>query len=130
MTSLTNPVTKVRCGISSWSGLWGAITFALASTAIASAPLAQEVTIGWTSYPADIPVIADAVDGAKNAASELGVGVEFALAAGAAAQANAVDNLLALGVDVIAIDPEDSKAIGPSVEKANEAGVPVVMFIG
>jgi ABC-type sugar transport system substrate-binding protein len=31
---------------------------------------------------------------------------------------------------VIAIDPEDSKAIGPSVKKANEAGVPVVMWIG
>lgn len=91
---------------------------------------AQDVTIGWTSYPADIPVIADAIDGGKNEAARLGVKLEFALSAGAAAQANAVDNLLALGVDVIAIDPEDSKAIGPSVKKANEAGVPVVMWIG
>ena len=63
-------------------------------------------------------------------AEKLGVGLEFALAAGAAAQANAVDNLLALGVNVIAIDPEDSKAVGPSVKKANEAAVPVVMRIG
>jgi ABC-type sugar transport system substrate-binding protein len=92
--------------------------------------LAKDVTIGWTSYPADIPVIADAVDGAKNAAKDTGVKLEFALSAGAAAQANAVDNLLALGVDVIAIDPEDSKAIGPSVKKANEANVAIVMFIG
>jgi ribose transport system substrate-binding protein len=91
---------------------------------------AQDIKVGWTSYPADIPVIADAVDGAKNAAKDLGVQLEFALSAGAAAQANAVDNLLALGVNVIAIDPEDSKAIGPSVKKANEAKVPVVMFIG
>lgn len=91
---------------------------------------AQDVTVGWTSYPADIPVIADAIDGGKTEAEKLGVGLEFALSAGAAAQANAVDNLLALGVDVIAIDPEDSKAIGPSVKKANEAGVPVVMWIG
>jgi ABC-type sugar transport system substrate-binding protein len=92
--------------------------------------LAQDVTVGWTSYPADIPVIADAIDGGKTEAEKLGVGLEFALSAGAAAQANAVDNLLALGVDVIAIDPEDSKAIGPSVKKANEADVPVVMWIG
>jgi len=91
---------------------------------------AQDVTVGWTSYPADIPVIADAIEGGRAEAEKLGVGLEFALAAGAAAQANAIDNLLALGVDVIAIDPEDSKAIGPSVKKANEAGVPVVMWIG
>ena len=96
----------------------------------ASVAQAQDVTVGWTSYPADIPVIADAIDGGKTEAEKLGVGLEFALSAGAAAQANAVDNLLALGVDVIAIDPEDSKAIGPSVKKANEAGVPVVMWIG
>ena len=91
---------------------------------------AEDVTIGWTSYPADIPVIADAIGGGKDEAERLGVNLEFALSAGAVAQANAVDNLLALGVDVIAINPEDSRAIGPSVKKANEAGVPVVMWIG
>ena len=109
------------------------VSAALAAASIlgmTQAVMAQAVTIGWTSYPADIPVIADAIDGGKNEAERLGVNLEFALSAGAAAQANAVDNLLALGVDVIAIDPEDSRAIGPSVEKANEAGVPVVMWIG
>lgn len=102
----------------------------LASLATGPQALAQEVKIGWTSYPADIPVIADAIDGAKVEAAKIGVKMEFALSAGAAAQANAVDNLLALGVNVIAIDPEDSKAIGPSIKKANEAGVPIIMFIG
>ena len=91
---------------------------------------ADDITIGWTSYPADIPVIADAIEGGKDEAERLGVNVEFALSAGAVAQANAVDNLLALEVDILAINPEDSRAIGPSVVKANEAGVPVVMFIG
>jgi len=95
-----------------------------------AAASAKDVTIGWTSYPADIPVIADAVDGGKNAAKEIGAKLQFALSAGAAAQANAMDNLIALGVDVIAIDPEDSKAIGPSIKKANEANIPVIMFIG
>ena len=91
---------------------------------------AEDVTIGWTSYPADIPVIADAIDGAKDEAERLGVNIEFALSAGAMAQANAVDNLLALEVDVLAINPEDSRAIGPSVVNANDSGVPVVMWIG
>ena len=41
-----------------------------------------------------------------------------------------MDDLIAQGVDVIAIDPEDSQAIGASVKKANAAGIPVVMWIG
>ena len=90
----------------------------------------DEITIGWTSYPADIPVIADAIEGGRAEGKALGVNVEFALSAGAAAQANAVDNLLVLGVDVLAINPEDSQAIGASVKKANEAGVPVALWIG
>ena len=98
--------------------------------AVSQGAAAQDISIGWTSYPADIPVIADAIDGGKDEAERLGVKLEFALSAGAVAQANAVDNLLALGVDIIAIDPEDSRAIGPSVVKANQAGVPVVMWIG
>ena len=100
--------------------------FVTSSTAWAQ----DEITIGWTSYPADIPVIADAIDGGRAAGEALGVKVVFALAAGASAQANAVDNLLVLGVDVLAIDPEDSQAIGASIKKANKAGVPVVMWIG
>ncbi len=103
---------------------------AILGLAAAGGAAAKDITIGWTSYPADLPVIADAIDGAKNQAKELGVKMQFALSAGAAAQANAMDNLLSLGVDVIAIDPEDSKAIGPSVKKANEAKVPIIMFIG
>ena len=98
--------------------------------AVSQGAVTDEVTIGWTSYPADIPVIADAIGGGEDEAGRLGVNLEFALSAGAVAQANAVDNLMALGVDVLAINPEDSRAIGPSVVKANEAGIPVVMFIG
>lgn len=90
----------------------------------------KQVRVGWTSYPADLPPIADAIEGGKTAAAALNVHIEFALAAGAVAQASAVDNLLASGVDVLAIDPEDSKAIGPSIRKANELGVPVIMWIG
>ena len=88
------------------------------------------ITIGWTSYPADIPVIADAIQGGKDEAKRLGAEVVFALAAGPAAQANSMDDLIARGVDVLAVNPEDSKAIGASVKKANAAGIPVVMWIG
>ena len=102
----------------------------LAIVAAGGTAKAKDLVIGWTSYPADLPVIADAIDGSKTAAAAIGAKMQFALSAGAAAQANAMDNLITLGVDVIAIDPEDSKAIGPSIKKANEANIPVVMFIG
>ena len=119
----------MTCSIEPWRKLAAAFAASLLWV-LPPGATAQDVTIGWTSYPADIPVIADAIDGGKDEAERLGVNLEFALSAGAVAQANAVDNLLALGVDVIAINPEDSRAIGPSVKKANEAGVPVVMWIG
>jgi len=124
-------IKRIECRPSMTRGVLLAGAAALLSLAVGSgAAIAKDIKIGWTSYPADLAVIADSIDGAKNAAKELGVNVEFALAAGAAAQANAMDNLLSLNVDVIAIDPEDSKAIGPSIKKANEAKVPVIMFIG
>lgn len=112
----------------------GCVALAVTATILSglSAPVsaAEHVSIGWTSYPADIPVIADAIEGGKDEAKALGVKLVFALSAGASAQANAVDNLLALEVDILAIDPEDSQAIGASVKKANKANVPVVMWIG
>ena len=40
---------------------------------------ANAITIGWTSYPADIPVIADAIQGGKDEAKRLGAEVVFAL---------------------------------------------------
>lgn len=103
--------------------------FALAlSTSAANSQ--DRIKIGWTSYPADLSVIADAIEGGKTAAEVFGVDIEFGLAAGAAAQANAVDNLLAAGVDVLAINPEDSNAIDSSVAAANRLGIPVIMWIG
>ncbi len=47
-----------------------------------------------------------------------------------AQQASDIDAMLSRGLDVIAINPNDGKAIGTSVRAANRAGVPVVMWIG
>lgn len=107
------------------------VATALCAALAASVSSAQErIKIGWTSYPADLSVIADSIEGGKATAEALGVDIEFALAAGAVAQANAVDNLLAAGIDVLAINPEDSNAIGASVAAANALGIPVIMWIG
>ncbi|MFO3715428.1 D-ribose ABC transporter substrate-binding protein [Anaerococcus cruorum] len=42
------------------------------------------------------------------------------------AQSNQVEDLITQGVDLIIINPVDSTAIAPSVEKANEANIPVI----
>lgn len=102
----------------------------IAIVSVVTVEAKDRIKIGWTSYPADLSVIADSIEGGKTTAGELGVDIEFGLAAGAAAQANAVDNLLAKGINVLVIDPEDSNAIGPSVAAANKLGVPVIMWIG
>ena len=41
-------------------------------------------------------------------------------------QSNQVEDLITQGVDLIIINPVDSTAIAPSVEKANEANIPVI----
>ncbi|NNE92458.1 MAG: substrate-binding domain-containing protein [Verrucomicrobiales bacterium] len=43
-------------------------------------------------------------------------------------QANQVQDFIAQGVDAIAINPCESKAIGPAIKAANEAGIPVFTF--
>lgn len=37
-----------------------------------------------------------------------------------------IDNFIAAGVDLILLNPGDSKAIGPAIKKAQDAGIPVV----
>lgn len=107
------------------------VTASILSLALSAPLLAQgKITIGWACMPPEIAVIAEAVDGAKATAEKLGVEINFGQASGASAQANAIDGLLAAKVNVLAIDPEDSTAIGSSVKKANEVGIPVVMFVG
>src|SRR3954447_24415769 len=83
MTMMLKFKSEARHGIAKWSGIYGALALIAASTVVSGSSLADNVKIGWTSYPADLAVIADAIDGAKNAGKEIGVDVEFALAAGA-----------------------------------------------
>ena len=48
----------------------------------------------------------------------------------AAGQASGIEDLFAKGIDVLAVDPNDGKAIGPLVKEANKRNIPVVMFVG
>jgi ribose transport system substrate-binding protein len=67
--------------------------------------------------------------GAQDAADEYGVGFSSVgppQDGDAAGQATVIENFVASGVDALVIAPVDSSALVPSVELANESGIPVV----
>lgn len=66
-------------------------------------------------------------DGAKTAATSAGIDLVVADAGGdAAKQASQVEDFITQNVAVILLNPVDSDAIVPSVEKANAAKIPVI----
>ncbi|MHB8590234.1 MAG: sugar ABC transporter substrate-binding protein [Candidatus Dormibacteraceae bacterium] len=75
-------------------------------------------------------MVALAVNAAQAEAKKQGVDVKFAYATDAPSQQTAVETLLGEGVNVLAIDPNDSTAIGTAVKLANSQNVPVITFVG
>ncbi|MBN9075810.1 MAG: sugar ABC transporter substrate-binding protein [Rhizobiales bacterium] len=91
---------------------------------------AADTVIGFTSNGFQIAALAEARDGAMEEAKKKGVRIDYITAKDAADQQRAVESLIAKHVSVIAIDPLDAVAISESVRAANEAGIPVVMWVG
>ncbi len=91
---------------------------------------ASPLVLGFSSYPPVVPVIASAVSGARSEAKKTHVQIRFGLAADAPSQQSAIDQLIGVGVNVLAIDPNDSTAITTSVTAANSKNIPVIMWVG
>lgn len=73
------------------------------------------------------PFFVDLRDGAEEKAEELGLTLEVKDAQNdAATQNNQIDNAIASKADLVIINPVDSDAAAPGVEKLNEAGIPVI----
>lgn len=84
-------------------------------------------TVGLALSTLQNPFFVSLRDGAESAAEEAGVELLVADAQDdAQTQADDLQNFISQGVDVIAVNPVDSAAIVPSIEAANEAGIPVV----
>ncbi|TDD65577.1 sugar ABC transporter substrate-binding protein [Jiangella aurantiaca] len=92
------------------------------------------ITIGWT--PPDITgVFQTATDFFEQAAAEAGEqGIDVDVISRSPAthvdfadQVAIIEDYVTSGVDVIAISPADTEAIKPAVQRANEAGIPVIM---
>lgn len=92
------------------------------------------ITIGWT--PPDITGVfqtaTDFFEQAAREAGEHGIDVEVISRSPATHvdfgdQVAIIEDYVTVGVDAIAISPADTEAIKPAVQRANEAGIPVIM---
>ena len=105
-----------------------AVAAAMTATMISGVAYADNIRIAYTGYSTDQPFWVGVGEAAKNKAAELGV--EFidltATQADAAAQKDAVDRALNMGVSGIIIGSVDNRAFGSSLDMAAKKGIPVV----
>jgi ribose transport system substrate-binding protein len=105
-----------------------ALAAAMAATVMSATTFAADIRIAYTGYSTDQPFWVGVGQAAKNKAAELGV--EFvdltATQADAAAQKDAVDRAINMGVDGIIIGSVDNRAFGSSLDRASKKGIPVV----
>jgi ribose transport system substrate-binding protein len=94
----------------------------------------KEVTIGWT--PPDITGVfktaTDFFEESAAGANEAGFDVEVVSRSpethtAYADQLAIIEDFVSQQVDVIAVSPADTEAIKPAIQRANEAGIPVIM---
>ncbi len=84
-------------------------------------------SIGLAISTLQNPFFVSLRDGAQDAADEAGATLSISDAQDdAQQQADDIQDFITQGVDVLIINPVDSAAIVPSVEAANDAGIPVV----
>lgn len=85
------------------------------------------ITIGYSGYTVSNPFFAGILEGLERGAEETGITLISTNANGDPnQQVTDVENLITQGVDYIAINPADGKAIIPAVKAADAAGIPVI----
>src|SRR3954463_5901600 len=97
----------------------------------ATTVMAQDVTVGLITKTETNPFFVKMREGAEAKAKELGV--KLITAAGKFdgdndGQVAAIENLIAAGAKGFAIVPSDSKAIVPTIKKARDAGLKVIVL--
>ena len=91
-----------------------------------------ETTMGIVVKIGGIPWFNAMEDGIKERAAELGVSAEMIgpTSADPALQVRAIEDLIAKGVDVIGVVPNDEAALEPVLKKAMDAGIKVIAHEG
>lgn len=99
----------------------------LGMTSFAATAAKDQITIGLSMNTLNNPFFVTVVEGARAKAKELGVKLIVTDAQNdPGKEITNIENLIMQRVDVLILDPSDSDAIVPSVEAANDAGIPVV----
>jgi len=100
--------------------------------AITGTHAAAETTMGIVVKIGGIPWFNAMEEGIKERAAELGVSAEMIgpTSADPALQVRAIEDLIAKGVDVIGVVPNDEAALEPVLKKAMEAGIKVIAHEG
>ncbi|MCU0912280.1 MAG: substrate-binding domain-containing protein [Rhodobacteraceae bacterium] len=106
-----------------------------ATTAIAlswTGSAMAETTMGIVVKIGGIPWFNAMEEGIKERAAELGVTAEMIgpTSADPALQVRAIEDLIAKGVDVIGVVPNDEAALEPVLQKARDAGIKVIAHEG
>lgn len=104
-----------------------------AAALMGSAAFAQETTqIGVVVKIGGIPWFNAMEEGIERKAEELGVDAQMIgpVSADPALQVQAIEDLIAKGVDVIGIVPNDQAALEPVLKKAMDAGIKVIAHEG
>jgi len=90
-------------------------------------PTPEKIVIGWSAPSAIDPFQINLWDGMKATAEELGIELIVLDSENKVEkQAADMEDLILRNVDMIIVSPWDADAIIPSIEKANEAGIPVM----
>ncbi len=110
------------------SALKGMVATAAMTVALAGGALADDLRIAYTGYSTDNTFWIGVADSAAAKAGEMGI--EFldltASSPDAAAQKDAVDRAINMGVDGIIIGSVDNRAFDASLDNAKRKGIPVV----
>lgn len=87
----------------------------------------KKITIGLSMNTLNNPFFVTVVEGARAKAKEMNIHLVVTDAQNdPGKEITNIENLILQNVDVLILDPSDSDAIVPSVEAANDAGIPVV----
>ncbi len=106
-----------------------AVVFAvsMASVALTAEKATERVTIGIAMIDLTNPFFVDMMTGGNIAAKEVNTKVLWKSSEGRLENELAIlENFIAQGVDCILMDPMDSEAVKPAIEKAYNAGIPIV----
>lgn len=88
----------------------------------------SEIVIGWSQMENNNPWRIAETESIRNEAKEQGYKMVYTDAQGdTARQLSAIEDMIAQGVDYIVLAPREFRGLGPALESAKEADVPVIL---